>query len=43
MPVIVAEENNRCLFEIHTKHRSTLCEQNVETLNVKPGSTYSYH
>jgi hypothetical protein len=23
--------------EIHTKHINTLCEQNVELLNVKPG------
>jgi len=43
MPVIVAEENNRCLFEIDTKLRSTPCKQNVEILNVKPGGTYSYH
>jgi hypothetical protein len=27
--------------EIHTKHINTLCEQNVEFLNVKPGGTYS--
>jgi tryptophanase len=26
---------------IHTKHINTLCGQNVELLNVKPGSTYS--
>jgi len=25
--------------EIHTKHINTLCEQNVELLNVKPGGT----
>jgi len=29
--------------EIHTKHVNTLCEQNVELLNVKPGGTYSNH
>jgi hypothetical protein len=29
--------------EIHTKHISTLCGQNVELLNVKPGGTYSNH
>ena len=29
--------------EIHTKHINTLCGQNVELLNVKPGGTYSYH
>jgi hypothetical protein len=29
--------------EIHTKHINTLCRQNVELLNVKPGGTYSNH
>jgi len=29
--------------EIHTKHINTLCGQNVELLNVKPGGTYNYH
>jgi hypothetical protein len=29
--------------QIHTKHINTLCEQNVELLNVKPGGTYSDH
>ena len=29
--------------EIHTKHINTLCGQNVELLNVKPGDTYSDH
>jgi hypothetical protein len=27
--------------EIHTKHINTLCGQNVELLNVKPGGTCS--
>jgi hypothetical protein len=27
--------------EIDTKHINTLCGQNVELLNVKPGGTYS--
>jgi hypothetical protein len=27
--------------EIHTKHINTLCGQNVELLDVKPGGTYS--
>jgi hypothetical protein len=27
--------------EIHTKHINTLCGQNVEFVNVKPGVTYS--
>jgi hypothetical protein len=27
--------------EIHRKHINTLCGQNVELLNVKPGGTYS--
>jgi hypothetical protein len=27
--------------EIHSKHINTLCGQNVEFLNVKPGGTYS--
>jgi len=29
--------------DIHTKHINTLCGQNVEFLNVKPGGTYSDH
>jgi hypothetical protein len=29
--------------EIHTKHINTLCGQKVESLNVKPGGTYSDH
>jgi hypothetical protein len=29
--------------DIHTKHINTLCGQNVELLNVKPGGTYSNH
>jgi hypothetical protein len=29
--------------EIHTKHIYTLCGQNVEFVNVKPGGTYSNH
>ena len=29
--------------EIHTKHIKTLCGQNVESLNVEPGGTYSDH
>jgi len=29
--------------EIHTKHINTLCGQNVEFTNVKPGGTYSDH
>jgi hypothetical protein len=29
--------------EIHTKHINTLCGQNTEFVNVKPGSTYSDH
>jgi hypothetical protein len=29
--------------EIRTKHINTLCGQNVELLNVKPGGTYSNH
>jgi len=27
--------------EIHTKHINTLCGQNIEFLDVKPGGTYS--
>jgi hypothetical protein len=30
-------------FEIHTKQINTLCGQNVEFGNVKPGGTYSNH
>jgi hypothetical protein len=29
--------------EIHTKQINTLCGQNVEFLNAKPGGTYSDH
>ena len=29
--------------QIHTKHINTLCGQNAELLNVKPGGTYSNH
>jgi hypothetical protein len=29
--------------EIHTKDINTLCGQNVEFVNVKPGGTYSNH
>ena len=29
--------------QIHAKHINTLCGQNVELLNVKPGGTYSNH
>jgi hypothetical protein len=29
--------------QIHTKYINTLCGQNVELLNVKPGGTYSNH
>jgi hypothetical protein len=34
-------EINAVCSEIHTKHTNTLCGQNVEFLNVKPGGTYS--
>ena len=27
--------------EIHTKHTTTMCGQNVELLNIKPGGTHS--
>jgi len=27
--------------QIHTKHINTLCGQNVESVKVKPGGTYS--
>ena len=29
--------------EIQTKHINTVCGQNVELVNVKPGGTYSDH
>jgi hypothetical protein len=29
--------------EIHTKHINTLCGQNVDFVNVKPGGAYGYH
>jgi len=30
-------------YEIHAKNTNTLCGQNVELLNIKPGGTYSDH
>jgi len=29
--------------QIHTKHINTLCGQNVDFFNVRPGGTYSDH
>jgi len=29
--------------EIHTKHENTICEYDVEFLDVKPGGTYCNH
>jgi len=29
--------------QIHTRHINTLCGQNVELLNVKPGGIYNDH
>jgi hypothetical protein len=29
--------------QIHTEHINTLCGQNVELLNIKPGGTYRNH
>jgi len=29
--------------QIHAKHINTLCGQNIELLNVKPGGTYRNH
>ena len=29
--------------QIHTKHKITVCRQNVELLNVQAGGTYSDH
>jgi hypothetical protein len=29
--------------EIHTKHKNTLCGQNVEYFNVEAGGTYTNH
>jgi hypothetical protein len=34
---------NKPELQIHTKHINTLCGQNVEFVNVKPGGTYSNH
>jgi len=36
-------EMNAVCSQIHTKHINTLCGQNVEFVNVKPGGTYSDH
>jgi len=30
-------------FEMHTKHKYSVCGQNVEFVNVKSGGTYSNH
>jgi hypothetical protein len=30
-------------FENNMEHRDTLCEQNVDSFNVRPGGIYSYH
>jgi hypothetical protein len=38
----VTDGHNRS-SEIHTKHINTLCGQNVEFLNFKPGGKYSDH
>jgi hypothetical protein len=35
---MVYREINAVSAEIHTKHINTLCGQNVEFVNVKPGS-----
>jgi hypothetical protein len=29
--------------QLHTKHINTVCGQNVEFVNIKPGGTYSDH
>ena len=36
-------EINAVCSQIYRKHINTLCGQNVELLNVKPGGTYSDH
>ena len=36
-------EINAVCSQIHTRHINTLCWQNVELLNVKPGGTYGSH
>jgi hypothetical protein len=36
-------EKDAVCTEIYTKHKNTLCGQNVELLSVKPGGTYSDH
>ena len=35
----VLYDNNRCGSEIQTKQRSLLCGENVEKINIKPGSS----
>jgi hypothetical protein len=34
---------NAVCSEMHKKHTKTVCGQNVEFLDVKPGGTYSNH
>ena len=41
--MLYREINAVCSEIIHTKHTNTLCGQNVEFVNVKPGGTYSNH
>jgi hypothetical protein len=38
-PLMLYREIIAVCSEIHTKHTNTLCGQNVELLNVKPGGT----
>jgi hypothetical protein len=40
---MVIREITAVFSEIHTKHIKTLCGQNVELWNVKPGGIYSNH
>jgi hypothetical protein len=41
--VSTAVQVNAVCFEICKNYTNTLCEQNVEFRNVKPGGTYSNH
>jgi len=40
--MLYSEEIAVC-SQIHTKHINTLCGQNVDFVNVKPGGIYSNH
>jgi hypothetical protein len=42
-PSLLYSEIIAVCSDIHTEHINTLCGQNVEFVNIKPGGTYSNH